>query len=402
VAGLLRVRPSRLLLGWLALLVLLGAWLGWKKAAGAVLPQVTDLALWCTLLGTGILALIDLALVSRLPRVSVRRQLPAVLMQGTRAQASLTLEYDQQGSLGVTVYDPVPPGLGPQPAAQVLELNHGRGAQWHYPIQGNLGGRHLFSHCELQVASLLGLWRIRRELHLPDELRVCPAYRNLLPAHLARRSNPPCDMPLLLVLDSGQAQAGPGTSTTLHDAESGICLQLASAALSQGEAVGLLTMGAETLCYVAPRKGREHIATLAKTFDQWPGCSTGVSSRDLAQALLSRQRRQARVLWISRMPTAAPDTLLKVCQAVDRRHWLSLICLADPALASQRRQPLHNEQDATIYAALISQENARQAQLAQLRAQGITVMEVDPTVYTSVVDAYCAWTAEFTPRRSRG
>jgi len=102
------MKPTRLLLIWLGVLLGLNILLGAAQALQLPVPDSLHSVAWGLLLALLLLALLDAMRLRRRPSARVQRQMPGSLALGRWGEVRLTLEHDYPQPLTVQVFDHVP------------------------------------------------------------------------------------------------------------------------------------------------------------------------------------------------------------------------------------------------------------------------------------------------------
>ena len=119
------MKPTRLLLTWLAVLLGLNTLLGAATALQFKVPDTLHSIAWGLLLALLLLALLDAVRLRRRPSPRVQRQMPGSLALGRWGEVRLTLEHDYPQPLMLDVFDHVPDGLDVENIPQSIELRPG-------------------------------------------------------------------------------------------------------------------------------------------------------------------------------------------------------------------------------------------------------------------------------------
>ena len=158
------MKPSRLLLAWLATLLGIGLILGTLHALDIAVPSTLFSINWGLLLALLALAIIDAIRLNRLPSPRVQRQLPGSLALGRWSVVRLQVEHDFPLLLNIQVYDHVPDGLSFENLPLSVELQPGQHSDVDYRLRPLKRGHFSFENCEISLPSPLGLWHGKRLL----------------------------------------------------------------------------------------------------------------------------------------------------------------------------------------------------------------------------------------------
>ena len=183
------MKPTRLLLIWLGVLLGLNVLLGAFTALQFNVPGTLHSIAWGLLLALMLLALLDAARLRRRPSPQVRRQMPGSLALGRWGEVRITLEHDYPQLLTVKVFDHVPDGLSLENLPQSIELRPGEHSELGYRLRPLRRGHFSFERCEVHLPSPLGLWSARRFIKAHDVTRVYPDFARLYGAQLLAVDN---------------------------------------------------------------------------------------------------------------------------------------------------------------------------------------------------------------------
>ena len=178
------MKPTRLLLNWLGVLLGLGILLGAASALQFKVPDTLHSVAWGLLLALLLLAMLDAMRLRRRPSPRVQRQMPGSLALGRWGEVRLALEHDFLQPLTVRVFDHVPDGLNVEDMPQAIELRPGERSDLGYRLRPLRRGHFSFSRCEIHLPSPMGLWSARRSIEVSDTTRVYPDFARLYGAQL--------------------------------------------------------------------------------------------------------------------------------------------------------------------------------------------------------------------------
>src|SRR6185312_5693204 len=255
-ATVMRPAPALLwlLLGWTVLGVL--ASLGW-------LP----LAAW--LAGGGalaLLALVDGWRLRRMPSPEVSRELAPVLPLGPEARIGLRVRGTTRRAQKLRLHDLHPGGWAVRGMPRTLLLPAGGDVRLEYAVTPDARGQFAFDGCHVQLHSPWRCWSVRRVLGAASTVRVYPNFAALVElaglsvelasrsvgARLQRRRGEGTEFQelrdyrvernqqVVLMLDCGRRLLAQDDRRVHFDHVLNASLALASIALRQGDAVGLL------------------------------------------------------------------------------------------------------------------------------------------------------------------
>jgi uncharacterized protein (DUF58 family) len=152
------MKPSRLLLIWLAVLLAIGIVLGALRALDIEVPSSLLSINWGLLLALLALAILDAIRLKRLPTPRVQRQMPGSLALGRWGEVRLEIEHDFAQPLNIQIFDHVPDDLSFENLPLSVELQPGQHSQIGYRLRPLKRGHFTFERCEINLPSPLGLW----------------------------------------------------------------------------------------------------------------------------------------------------------------------------------------------------------------------------------------------------
>jgi len=436
------MKPSRLLLTWLAGLLVLMIGLGAWRVLASETPEHLSALGWGLLLGLAALAVMDALLALRMRPPQVRRDLPARLALGQWQDVRLTLSSHTARPLRVQVVDHAPDGLETEPAP-VVTLEHDVEQTLVYRLRPRRRGVLHFERCEVLAGSLLGLWQRRLWVPLVDVTRVYPdvarLYRGELPGvergthpqgvhaqprrglglefrqlrefrdgdslrqidwkatarqrtPIARDYQDERDQHIVFLIDCGQRMRSKDGHMAHLDHALDACLQLSREALRQGDAVGLATFAAERDRYLAPRNGEPQLHRLLEAVHDLDSSQQVADFNAAVSLLLTRQRRRALVVVITNLRDGDDEALLAAVRRLERHHRVLVASLREEVLDSLRSQPVQHWQQALTYCATVEYLHDRDRLHERVAASGIALIDARPAVLgAALVSRYRRW-----------
>ena len=406
--------------GWLALALpaiwLPAALLVWQ-AAGATLLVV---------------ALADAWLIWRTGNpVRIERRTAQIWPVGVEQTIRLHLALDERGPSSLTgeLFDRHPDAFESAGLPLSFTLARGQWAEPAYTLQPTQRGEHHFGRVHLRLCSPFRLWLSQHETGEPSTVRVFPNFARITqyallatdnrlsqigvlrrrrrgegldfeqlreyrrddsPRHIdwkatARMRKPIVreyqderDQQILFLLDCGQRMRSCDDALSHFDHTLNAMLLLSYVALRQGDGVGFATFAHPTPRYFAPRKSTATVQMLLNaTYDLQPTLQT--PDYLAAAELVGRQlRKHSLVILLTNLRDEDDATLLPALTLLGHKHLVLLANLRETGLDAMIQQPIGDFDDALGYAAAIDYRQARQRQLASLRAQGVTVLDTAP------------------------
>ncbi|MBX9406104.1 DUF58 domain-containing protein [Pseudomonas baetica] len=437
------MKPSRLLLIWLALLLVIGTLLGTLQALDLDVPASLLAINWGLLLALLALSIFDALRLQRLPALRIKRQMPGSLALGRGKDVQLTVEHDFADSLNVQIFDHVPDGLSFENLPLSVELQPGRSSQINYRLRPLKRGHFIFEHCEVSLPSPLGLWSGKRLLKVIDNTRVYPDFARLYGSELlavdnwlsqlgvrqrqrrgqglefhqlrefregdslrqidwkatARQRTPIAreyqderDQQIIFMLDCGRRMRSQDDELSHFDHALNACLLLSYVALRQGDAVGLSTFAGDQSRHLAPVKGSGQLNVLLNSVYDLDSSQRPADYQAAANQLLARQQRRALVVLVTNLRDEDDDELLSAVKRLRTRHRVLVASLREETLDSLRNTPVQTLPEALAYCATVNYVNERAELHERLIAHGVPVMDVRPAeLGAELVTQYLGW-----------
>lgn len=437
------MKPSRLLLIWLAVLLALGIVLGALRALGVAVPVALLSIHWGLLLALLALAILDAVGLKRLPSPRVRRQMPGSLALGRWGEVRLDISHDFARSLNVQVFDHVPDGLSFEHLPLSVELQPGQHNQVGYRLRPLKRGHFTFAHCEISLPSPLGLWTDKRLLDAVDHTRVYPDFARLYDGQLlavdnwlsqlgirqrqrrgqgqefhqlrefregdslrqidwkatarhrtpiAREYEDERDQQIIFMLDCGRRMRSQDGELSHFDHALNACLLLSYTALRQGDAVGLSTFASEQPRHLAPVKGTGQLNVLLNTVYDLDSSQHPADYQSAVTQLLARQKRRALVVLVTNLRDDDDEALLAAVKRLGQQHRVLVASLREEALDRLRQTPVQSLPEALAYCGTVDYLNARAELHERLNAHGVAVLQARPgELGAELVTLYLAW-----------
>ncbi|MBN3963950.1 DUF58 domain-containing protein [Pseudomonas gregormendelii] len=423
------MKPSRLLLIWLALLLAIGIALGALRALGVALPASLASISWGLLLALLMLAILDAMRVKRQASPRITRHMPTSLALGRWSDVRLEVEHDSAHSQILELHDHAPDGLSVENLPLSVELQPGHRSQLSYRLRPLKRGHFSFEHCEINLASPLGLWTHKRLLPVIDSTRVYPDFARLYGGQLlavdnwlsqlgvrqrqrrglglefhqlrefregdslrqidwkatARQRTPIAreyqderDQQIIFMLDCGRRMRSQDGELAHFDHALNACLLLSYIALRQGDAVGLCTFASDQPRYLAPVKGSGQLNVLLNAVYDLDTTQRPADYQAAASQLLARQKRRALVVLVTNLRDEDDEGLLSAVQRLGKQHRVLLASLREEVLDRVLQTPVQTLEESLTYCGTVDYMNSR-AQLHEgLSAHGVPVVDVRP------------------------
>jgi uncharacterized protein (DUF58 family) len=437
------VKPSRLLLIWLTLLLLIGIVLGTLRALEIEIPASLISINWGLLLALLALAVLDALRLQRLPTPRITRQMPGSLALGRWGEVRLEVEHDFSEPMRIELFDHPPEGLSFEHLPLSIELQPGQRSLLGYRLRPLKRGHFSFAHCEISLPSPLGLWSGKRLLDVSDQTRVYPDFARLYGGELlavdnwlsqlgvrqrqrrgqglefhqlrefregdslrqidwkatARQRTPIAreyqderDQQIIFLLDCGRRMRSQDDELSHFDHALNACLLLSYVALRQGDAVGLSTFASEQPRHLAPVKGTGQLNVLLNTVYDLDSTQRPADYQAAANQLLSRQKRRALVVLVTNLRDEDDDDLLSAVKRLSAQHRVLVASLREETLDTLRQTPVQTLPEALAYCGTVNYLNERAELHERLNAHGVPVVDVRPAeLGAELVTQYLSW-----------
>jgi uncharacterized protein (DUF58 family) len=437
------VKPSRLLLVWLATLFAISVVSGTLQALHVEIPSSLLSVNWGLLLALLALAIIDAGRLRRLPSPRVSRQVPGNLALGRWSEVHLKVSHDFSEPLRIELFDHVPDGLNAENLPLTAELQSGQHNRISYRLRPLKRGHFVFEHCEINLPSPFGLWSGKRLMPVQDSTRVYPDFARLYGGELlavdnwlsrlgvrqrqrrgqgqefhqlrefregdslrqidwkatARQRTPIAreyqderDQQIMFMLDCGRQMRSQDGDLSHFDHALNACLLLSHVALRQGDAVGLCTFATDQPRYLAPIKGASQLKVLLNGVYDLDSSQRPADYPAAAGLLLARQKRRALVILVTNLRDEDDEDLLASVKRLSQQHQVLIVSLREETLDRVRIAPVQTLHEALAYCGTVDYLNARAEQHERLNAHAVQVLDVRSSgISTELVNHYLSW-----------
>ncbi|WP_433588522.1 DUF58 domain-containing protein [Pseudomonas koreensis] len=437
------MKPSRLLLIWLAVLLAIGTLLGTVQALDVPTPASLSAISWGLLLALLLLALLDAIRLQRLPSPRVHRQMPGSLALGRWSEVRLQVSHDFREPITLAMFDHVPQGLTFDNLPLSVALQPGQFSEVGYRLRPLSRGHFSFALCEINLPSPLGLWSGKRLLDVPAQTRVYPDFARLYGGELlavdnwlsqlgvrqrqrrgqgqefhqlrefregdslrqidwkatARQRTPIAreyederDQQIIFMLDCGRRMRSQDGELSHFDHALNACLLLSYVALRQGDAVGLSTFADDQPRYLAPVKGSGQLNVLLNTVYDLASSQRPADYQAAIRQLLTRQKRRALVILMTNLQDEDHGELTNAVQYLSRQHQVLVVSLREETLDQMRQDSVQTLPEALAYCGAVDYLNARAELNERLIAHGTPVLDVPTSkLNTELVSMYLSW-----------
>ena len=413
------------------LLIAAGLWLG---SAGVAIWLPPALVAWQV--GGALLLVVALADVWLARRsgnpLSVERRMAQIWPVGVEQTIRLRLNSAPDSGRGVLrgeLYDHHPDAFAADPLPLAFRVDAGQWTERSYRLHANERGEHCFGRVQLRIVSPFGLWLSQHEAGQAETVRVFPNFARItqyallatdhrlsqlgvlrrrrrgegadfeqlreyrrddslrhvdwkatarLRKPIVREYQDERDQQIVFLLDCGQRMRSRDAALSHFDHTLNAMLLLSYVALRQGDAVGFASFAHAAPRFFAPRKSTASVQLLLNaTYDLQPTLQT--PDYFAASAIVnSHVRKRSLVILLTNLRDEDEATLQPALAQLRRRHRVLVASLRETGLDKLLHSPIEDFDDALGYAAAIDYRQARQTQLARLRAQGINVIDTDP------------------------
>ncbi|HLL55849.1 MAG TPA: DUF58 domain-containing protein [Myxococcaceae bacterium] len=230
-----------------------------------------------------------------------------------------------------------------------------------------------------------------REFESLREYRTGDDYRTIDWKATARRGRamvrsyqPERNQVVLLMLDCGRHMAGRIAGRRKLDHAVDAALRLAKVCLDEGDQVGVVAFATEVKAFLPPRKGREHLRTLAGALYR---LEAALEESDYGRALdLALARNHKRSLVVALTDLLDPETsgaLVKRTLALRPRHLPMVVSLLDEDLEKAATDAPREAQDAYVRQAAARLEDEYKLTAARLRDSGALVVRAPASSFSA-------------------
>ncbi|MFJ2389348.1 DUF58 domain-containing protein [Pseudomonas koreensis] len=423
------MKPSRLLLIWLAVLLAISTLLGTVQALDVPTPASLSAISWGLLLALLLLALLDAIRLQRLPSPRVHRQMPGSLALGRWSEVRLQVSHDFREPITLAMFDHVPQGLTFDNLPLSVALQPGQFSEVGYRLRPLSRGHFSFAQCEINLPSPLGLWSGKRLLDVPAQTRVYPDFARLYGGELlavdnwlsqlgvrqrqrrgqgqefhqlrefregdslrqidwkatARQRTPIAreyederDQQIIFMLDCGRQMRSQDGELSHFDHALNACLLLSYVALRQGDAVGLSTFAGEQNRYLAPIKGTSQLKVLLNGVYDLVNSKRPADFQTAANQLLARQKRRALVVLITNLRDEDCDELLAAVRLLRQQHRVLVASLREEVLDERSQTSVQTLSEALSYCGTVNYLNTRNELHEHVSAHGVHLLDTHP------------------------
>lgn len=412
--------PSRRLLYVVAAWTLLGLAASlWEPLDQLWLGSGLALLLACT---------IDAWLTRTPPCLPVERSLSGVWPVGVWNAVTLTLRNEGARALEIELMDDYPTAWGMEGLPHATRIGAGKFAAITYRLCPDRRGDAGFGAAHIRVGSPLGLWKRRIRLGGRDAVKVFPDFSKLLGHALtatdrraptagsirkrrrgegtdfrqlreyrqgdslraidwkatARLQKPITreyreerDQQVVFLLDTGRRMLARDGAQAHFDHALNAVLTLGFVAQRQGDAVGLMSFGAETR-WMSPAKGRTGLDRLLSGIYDVQAGEMAPDYLQAASALLKRLGKRAFVVIITNLRDEDDHAMRAACELLASRHLVLCASLRERILDTAIDAPVLQFDDALRHCATALYVEQRSEAIRRLGMRAGQLIDVVP------------------------
>lgn len=405
----------------------LSPWL-WALAIGVLGIAVAD-ALWALF-------------INRRQRIHITRDMPQHFIVGQHTDIALNLHAENlsaRQTLTLSLFDHLPQTFELSKNAHAdketmpisLTLNAGEYAEIHYKVKPLRRGEATFTGTQIRLNSALGLWQVNRFITVSDRVKTYPDFRRLddnsllsdnnqshgtLPHHRKRGSGTDFaelreyqlgdslnhidhkatsrlnklmaksfqierDQQVMILLDCSRRLRVFQRDLSHFDYALNSTILLARTILNQGDAVGLMSFGSETLRYTQPRKGRNSVNRLLNQVYDLEPSRNAPDYVGAAKQLMARQKRRSLVVVVTSLQAQDTDDIKTMLRILQKRHLVLIVNLKEELLGEEIT--VRDFDDAVYYASRETYRNYRQQMIQQISNHQLVLLDTYPTNLTA-------------------
>jgi uncharacterized protein (DUF58 family) len=405
-------------------------WLLFGWTVLGVLASLHWLPLSAWLAGGGVLALLALLdgwRLRRLPSPEVWRDVVPVMPLGPEARVGLRLRGAGTRAQAVRLHDLHPGSWAVRGMPRALVLPPGNEVLLDYAVTPATRGQFTFGGCQVQLRSPWRCWTSHRVLGAASTVRVYPNFASLaelagLSVELASRSvgarlqrrrgegtefqelrdyrvgdslrkidwkatarssrlisreyRDERNQQVILMLDCGRRMLAQDDQLAHFDHVLNASLALASIALRQGDAVGLLACTGQQQRWLPPQQGSGGLDMLLGAGYDLQAMPQATDYLAAASALQARQQRLALVVLVTNVRDEDDVELRAAVSMLSRRHLVMLVSLRELALDRAATEPGHELETGIRSAAAMHYLAERERVHEALRREGVNTLDV--------------------------
>lgn len=387
------------------------------------------------------IALVDLLLTPPKNRIVIERTVAGTLSVGARNPVRLLVQNRNRTAIHLELSDEYPQPADVEDLPQQATLGPWKEHEFLYLLKPHRRGRARFERIHLRYPSRFGLWWIREERELVDEVRVYPdiravnqyelmAQRNRLSEMglkmhrlrgqgseferlrdyrfedelrqldwkatakhnrlISREFNVERNQNIVIMLDAGRSMRNESDGISHLDRGLNASIMLSYIALGQGDNVALTAFSSQIERAVRPVRGKPGVQTIVRhTFDLEP--STHVADYSLAvEDMRRRHRKRSLVILITHVVDEQHlNSVGRYFRTLVSPHLVLCVFLHDPAMTRLANRIPSGDLESFQVAGAAEMMAAHTRQVARLRESGVLVLETLPEHLTAdVINQY--------------
>lgn len=434
----LRPKPSKRLLQWLAIAVVLAFALAvyrfyasWKDQA--IDDQLLVFIFFGYLITIGITALIDLLSKSHLNKISAKRILPNNIASGALSQIKVQVTNHSDRAIEAQLYDHFPELVDAAVEPHQLNLLPEQEGEISYSVRAHTRGDAIFGDVQLIIDSPFKLWQWSLKLPQQDTIKIYPNFTQIshfnmlagehnladMGIHLqqmrgqgmefhqlrdyrkgdslrqidwgatsrrhkliSREYQEEKDQQIIFLIDCGKRMRTKDDNLSHFDHTLNALLLLAYVALKQEDAVGFQTFGAQIGNNqnrgVLPIKGQQQINLLLNQLYDVHPTLTASDYLLAAQDLISKTKKRALVVLVSNMRDDDLPELEPAIKLLQKHHLVLLANLREAVFDKILDEPIEDFNQAALHAETELFLEKRQALLDYFLAKGVVTVDSTP------------------------
>jgi uncharacterized protein (DUF58 family) len=380
--------------------------------------------------GAALLAtsLADAWISRKAPALRMERKLSGVWPVDVWNTATLTLHNEGDRSLSVDVFDDYPSSWQMEGLPHSMHIDKGEFVSIAYRLRPDRRGDARFGAAHVRIASPLGLWQGLRRLGDPSMVKVFPDFSRLLGHTLtatdrrsptsgilrkrrrgegtdfrqlreyrqgdslraidwkatARQQKPISreyqeerDQQVVFLLDTGRRMLARDDITSHFDHALNAVLTLGFLAQKQGDAVGMMTFGAEVR-WLSPQKGRVGLDRLLGGMYDLQAAEIAPDYTFAAGELLKRLNKRAFVVLITNLRDEDDDAMRTACNLLSEKHLVMCANLREKALDMTTAAPVERFADALRFSATSHYLEERHEAIKRLGIRADQFIDITP------------------------
>lgn len=408
------------------LLACAGAWAG-LGVVSAFAPGVGVLwqAAGVALAGS---ALVDWLRQHGRPAPMIRRELSRNLPVGTWSKAIIEVRNASNLPLRCEIHDMHPSGFEVEGQPAQVDLQPKQWVKIRYRLKPPTRGTYEADGTDILMTSPWHLWRERRTIGEPQQLRVYPNFSRI--AHytllttdnrqsqmgvrrrqrrgegsdfhqlreyrvgdtlrqidwkatsrhrklISREFQDERDQQIMFLIDCGRRMRHAEVGRVHLDEALNAVLLVSYVSLRQGDAVGFMTMGGVRRWY-APRKGQHIVSSLLNATYDLQSTLEATDYRAAASELLARQRRRALVVVITNTHDEDQSDLEAAVKLLRRSHLVLVADMRESLLDEIRSQDVNTLDEALQFQATEEYLGRRKSNHERLTHHGARMLDIRP------------------------